>query len=48
MAVFSTYDGTAGNIKKQQQVPTLYPATLCPGGLASHALAGNDWLVLIS
>jgi hypothetical protein len=28
--------------------PVLIPATLCPGTLASHALAGNGQPVLIS
>lgn len=40
--------GVAGNIKKNQHVSALVPATLSPGGMADHALAGNAQLVFIS
>jgi hypothetical protein len=40
----------SGNIKKKKKrhVPALVPATLCPVGLADHALAGNGQPVVIS
>lgn len=33
---------------KKRHRPALNPATLCPGGLAGHALEGQGWPVLIS
>ena len=36
------------NIKYEWQVPTLHPATLCPGGLAGNELVGNEQPAFIS
>ena len=33
-------------LKRNCHVPELVPATLCPGGLAGHSLAGNGQTVL--
>jgi hypothetical protein len=30
-------------LKMDQHIPALVLATLCPGGLACHTLAGNEW-----
>ena len=40
---FSCRVSVAGNIKNEQAHSALVPASLCPGCLAIHALAGNDW-----